>query len=424
MWLSLARCLVPFAAYLLLAASAFAFDFDMENGRLSELAGWVGQVTQKNYIVPPSLDTPLTLNLRGIPFESVESMFTAVVRSTGNHVIQESGFYLVQPGLPGSAVPDLLPASPFSGGSPGDLAGLSPVSLPPCDMFAVTTEHQDVTRLVPALTSLVTAGLCRGESVHVPQGGNVLLIGTTPERITDVKKVVALLDLPASRLLVRAVIFEETLTDAQALGVNLSAGGLSAFVRSLAPGVSLSPVSGGGVLGLLQGDFDLLVNAVISSDRVKVLSTPEILLDDRSQGRVSVGQNVPFITGAYKADENGGVSSFQTIERKDVGVTLNVFPVVLSPGLFKLKLQQDASSVSASSIASDIITNTRNINTEVTLRAGEVIYLGGLYSEDANGSITRVPLLSSIPYLGWFFRSHKSDLVKRRLSVILSVQTV
>jgi general secretion pathway protein D len=196
------------------------------------------------------------------------------------------------------------------------------------------------------------------------------------------------------------------------------------LIKSLAPGVALSPVAGGGVLSMIRGDFEVLANAVISSDRVKILSTPEILLDDRSQGRVSVGQNVPFITGQFKTNETGGTDTFQTIERHDVGVSLSVSPVVLSPGVFKLQIQQDASSVSSSTVASDVITNTRNINTMVTVHAGEVIYLGGLYSEDSNGSDIAVPLLSKIPVLGWLFKSHKTEIIKRRLSVILSVETV
>lgn len=418
MLLSLVRLISISGFFVSLSFSAYAFDFDLDNGKLSELASWVGQVTQKNYIVPPDLDKALTLNLRNISMDSVESMFAAVVRSTGNHIVQEHGFNIVQPGLLSADLP-AMPDFPFS-----DSAGLPSAEVPPCTMFTITAQHLDLSRVVQALSSLVNSGLCRGESVSVIQGGNTLLVNTTPDRIADVKKVVSLLDLPVDRLLVRAVVFEEAITDSKTLGSNVAAGGLTAFLRSLSPSVSLTPVSGGGVFGVLRGDFELLVNAVVSADHVKVLSTPEILLDDRSQGRVSVGQNVPFITGNYKTDDAGDVSSFQTIERKDVGVTLNVLPVVLSPGLYKLKIQQDASSVSNSSVASDIITNTRNINTEVTVRAGEVIYLGGLYSEDSGNQQVRVPVLSSIPYLGWLFRYNKNDQVKRRLSVILSVQTV
>jgi general secretion pathway protein D len=418
-WLSI----VSLVLGLFIASPVFAFDFDLENGKLSDLSTWVATVTGKNIIIPSSLDVPVTLNIKAVPLDAVFPMFQSVVRSTGNSLDKDGNFYIVSPGLS-------LPAGPVDSrgaaeAGPVDMETLfQEVKLDPCQIFAVNALNINVNTLLPALSVLVNSGLCFGESAFVPPGGNVLLINTTSERIEDIKAIISVLDVPASRLLVRAVVFEESLTDAENLGVNLSAGGMSGLIKSLAPGVALSPVAGGGVLSMIRGDFELLANAVISSDRVKILSTPEILLDDRSQGRVSVGQNVPFITGQFKTNETGGTDTFQTIERHDVGVSLSVSPVVLSPGVFKLQIQQDASSVSSSTVASDVITNTRNINTVVTVHAGEVIYLGGLYSEDSNGSDIVVPLLSKIPVLGWLFKSHKTEIIKRRLSVILSVETV
>ncbi|MCF8168213.1 MAG: type II secretion system secretin GspD, partial [Rhodoferax sp.] len=127
-----------------------------------------------------------------------------------------------------------------------------------------------------------------------------------------------------------------------------------------------------------------------------ILSTPNLLTLDNEEAKIVIGQNVPFVTGQYTnaaAGTANTVNPFQTIERKDVGLTLRVKPQISENGTVKLTIFQEVSSVQASSInsASGLITNKRSIESNVLVNDGAVVVLGGLLSDEYAGNGDKVP---------------------------------
>jgi general secretion pathway protein D len=167
-----------------------------------------------------------------------------------------------------------------------------------------------------------------------------------------------------------------------------------------------------------------LANALVDTADANILSTPNLLTLDNAEAKIVVGENVPFLTGSY-AQTTGGtgtpVTPFQTIERKDIGLTLVIKPQISEGGAIKLEIQQEVSSVSQSTVtgASDLITNKRALETTVVVDDGNTVVLGGLIKDDIQRNRQKVPGLGSIPILGALFRYKSDTKVKTNLMVFL-----
>jgi general secretion pathway protein D len=155
-----------------------------------------------------------------------------------------------------------------------------------------------------------------------------------------------------------------------------------------------------------------------------ILSTPNLLTLDNEEAKIVIGQNVPFVTGQYTNNNvgaTGTVNPFQTIERKDVGLTLRVRPQISENGTVKLTIFQEVSSVQASSVnsPSGLITNKRSIESSVLVNDGSIVVLGGLLQDEYAGNQEKVPGLADIPLLGFLFKSEARSRKKTNLMVFL-----
>jgi len=154
-----------------------------------------------------------------------------------------------------------------------------------------------------------------------------------------------------------------------------------------------------------------------------VLSTPNLLTLDNEEAKIVIGQNVPFVTGQYTNNNTnaGSVNPFQTIERKDVGLTLRVKPQISENGTVKLQIYQEVSRLDPASInsATGLITNKRSIESSVLVEDGGIVVLGGLLQDDFGNSQERVPGLGDVPLFGNLFRADSRSRKKTNLMVFL-----
>ena len=199
--------------------------------------------------------------------------------------------------------------------------------------------------------------------------------------------------------------------------LNLAAGG-----GTVTPGRGLN-------FGLAQqtnGVYVLgfLARALEENGDGNVLSTPNLLTLDNEEAKIVIGQNVPFVTGQYTNNNTGTtgtVNPFQTIERKDVGLTLKVKPQISENGTVKMAIYQEASSVVASSVGSSsgLITNKRSIESQVLVNDGQIVVLGGLLQDEYSGNVEQIPGLGSVPIIGNLFKSQSRGRKKTNLMVFL-----
>lgn len=272
------------------------------------------------------------------------------------------------------------------------------------------------------------------------------LVMTAPPRISkELREVIDRLDIRRAQVLVEAIIAEISMEKTFKLGFNFSglseaggfileAGGL-AQSTALAGAISGNPADIGAAIGGLPGatfggasirngdiEFIGLLRAVSTDADNNVISTPSLLAMDNQEAEISIGREVPFVTGSFSnTGGNNTVNPFTTIERKDVGVTLKITPHVIDNGTVELDIYQEVSGLVSSAVsgASDLVTNKRTIETTVIADNGEIIALGGLLEDDSTDGRTKVPVLGDIPLIGGLFRSKDKRRTKRNLMVFI-----
>lgn len=269
---------------------------------------------------------------------------------------------------------------------------------------------------------------------------NAIVVRGTPTAIAAIEPLITDLDVRRPQVQIEAAIVEITGDQAEALGVQLGAGaaaitgadGIASSSTTLGLPLRtilsvINPAAAGGLLSNgvsgnfgIGNNFSILLQALSTSTRANLLSTPSITTLDNTPAEIVVGQNVPFITGSYAATNGAATTPFTTITRQDVGIMLRVIPRIHAGNVVRLEVSQEVSSlVAAVSGAADLITNRRAIQTTVLADNGGTIVLGGLISDDRQNSRSQVPLLGDVPVLGNLFRSKSLSRNKRTLFVFL-----
>ncbi len=268
---------------------------------------------------------------------------------------------------------------------------------------------------------------------------NAVVVRGTPSAIAAIEGLITDLDVRRPQVLIEAAIAEITGEEAEALAVQLGTSGAALNqVEGAATSFSTAGPSLGAILDALDvpiagalgpgltanlaiGDnFSILVQALGTSSKSNLLSTPQITTLDNKVGEFIVAQEVPFVTGSILTDSSD-VTPYTSIERKDVGITLKVLPRINAGDTIRLEVVQEASSIAATQLtrATDLITNRRAINTTVLADNGQTIVLGGLTSDDYGQVKSQVPILGDIPILGELFKSRRESRQKRTLFIFL-----
>ena len=280
---------------------------------------------------------------------------------------------------------------------------------------------------------------------------NSLIISSAEANLGSIKNIISKLDIRRAQVLVEAIIVELSETAAKNLGVETiyngsdsdsvpigvtRFGGVGPDLLSIVGAasndqdVNLNNTALSSLLntqGLVTGFGDLsdggdkfigIINAIAQDTNSNILSTPSILAMDNETANLVIGQEIPITTGESLGTSNA--NPFRTTSRQEVGIKLEVTPQINEGSSVILNIKQEVSGV-AGVITSgiDLITNKRVIETTVLVDNGQIIVLGGLIDEDTQESVSKVPVLGSIPLLGKLFQSSSSTVVQKNLMVFL-----
>jgi general secretion pathway protein D len=292
-------------------------------------------------------------------------------------------------------------------------------------------------------------GVAAGSLVQADEATNSLIIQAPDGIYNNLRAVIEKLDIR------RAQVFVETLIaairtdllrdlglqwvaagsagDTGIVGINNSTQGRSIVGTILDPTGTLVNAAGL-TLAFLGGETTLpdgtkvrslagLAHALDQKGYGTILSTPNILTMDNAEAKITVAQNVPFVTGSFAQASGVGstVNPFQTIERQDVGIVLKVKPQISEGNVIKLEVFQEVSNVDPTPVggASDITTQKRTVQTTVLVDNGNTVVLGGLLDEQFNQDEQGITGLSSLPVIGGLFRTRKKTRSKANLMVFL-----
>ena len=213
-------------------------------------------------------------------------------------------------------------------------------------------------------------------------------------------------------------------------GTNFSATGRPSIIDiNVAAARGVPNVGSGlniGLLAVTNGITSLaaIARALQSQSETNVISTPNLITLDNEEAKIVVGENVPFITGQFTNTGGGATTNpFQTIERKDVGITLRIRPQIGEGGAVRMTIFQEQSSVKETTAAGTTnagpSTTKRSIENTVVVDDGAILVLGGLIEDRFVTSRSKVPLLGDIPFLGALFRSESRERKRTNLIVFL-----
>ena len=305
----------------------------------------------------------------------------------------------------------------------------------------------------------------KSSTIEADEGTNALIITADADEMAALEAVIRRLDIRRAQVLVVAMIVEMELIDGQDLGlqwlfVNDSGfygsninnqsraerlagairppeddddnGGDDEFdVADLAGALAGTP---GLSLGWGTVDDDLtmtvILNALKEQTNANILSTPSLLTLDNQEAYITVGQNVPFVTGSFTSTGtgDGAQNPFQTIERENVGITLQVTPQVNEGDSVVLDIKQEVSSIIAGGAtiaqASDVITSERKIQTKVLAGDGRIVVLGGLIKDDVQDGQQKVTILGDVPFLGRLFRSDSVSVTNTNLLIFIRLTII
>jgi len=340
----------------------------------------------------------------------------------------------------------------------------------PGNIHVVQLKNADATKLAQTLRSVMSGDTSAPSAPAVPQGAMPQVAGTAPSGggmiqadtasntlivtasepvYNNIRSVIEKLDVRRPQIFVEALIVEVTADKAAEFGVqwqNLT--GINQSGSNIIGGTNFGAAAGGNNIitasgnittvgqglniGIVNGtttipgvgtvlNLGMLARALETDTNANILSAPNLMTLDNEEAKIVVGQNVPFITGSYQTPTSGNTNNpFQTIERKDVGLTLKIKPQIMQGGTVKLQVYQEVSSVVASaSTSAGFITNKRSIESNILVDENQIVVLGGLIQDSVNNVQSKTPLLGDIPLLGHLFRYETRQRTKTNLMVFI-----
>jgi general secretion pathway protein D len=253
-----------------------------------------------------------------------------------------------------------------------------------------------------------------------------------------IRQVIKGLDRPKPQVLIKVVFLEVTYNNTSDIGVEGSiTRKLSSPLTGMASNVfgagSIGTVPpGAGLFTILGNDFQATLRAISQAGKTEILSRPSILTRNNQQATISIGQQVPLITGTRIDTQNNQINTFSY---QKVGVNLQVTPFITPEGMVEMILAPSISQLAdksqwvptssgpAGTVLSPVI-NSRSADTVVVVPDGQTVVIGGLMETDKIGSDSKIPILGDIPLIGILFKRQAKNYTKTELIIFLTPHIV
>jgi general secretion pathway protein D len=272
---------------------------------------------------------------------------------------------------------------------------------------------------------------------------NSLLVFASKEDMRKIKEIVSKLDVVLAQVLIEAVIISVGLTDSHDLGFSylqhpqtvgnwtgvgainnksfqtpanyvLNKNGVTNSSSSVIPG-------GFSYLMSFGDDLDVAVAAVQGNSRARILQRPRIQTSHNEPASIFVGESRPYPTSSYYG--GGAYGGYSSIQQLEIGVSLDVTPLINPDGLVVMDIHQKIDSfegnVTIQNVGDVPITSEKEAQAKVSVRDHDTIILGGLIETDKNANKSGVPFLMDLPLFGYLFRSTHHDEKRTELIVLI-----
>jgi len=272
------------------------------------------------------------------------------------------------------------------------------------------------------------------------EGSSSLIVGTSRRMYQQTMQMIQELDRPEPQVMISVLIAEVALSNSVELGIEVAGQDLhfsedailgpngiihgKGFDYVLGTDLGAAGLGLGGLNFTVTGeDFSFLLHALQQDSRIETLSRPILLVRNGEEGKIHIGDQVPYVESS-RLSETGQTQS--TIGREEIGVILEVTPHISPDGYVTIELKQELSGFTGENIqltegvSSPIITK-REVETNVTVRDGETVVIGGLITSRSSEAENKVPILGDLPVIGPLFRSTSVSEQKTELLIVLTV---
>ncbi|MBI4716257.1 MAG: hypothetical protein HY763_00470 [Planctomycetes bacterium] len=271
-----------------------------------------------------------------------------------------------------------------------------------------------------------------------------ILVTAPPEKMREIERLLKELDVRPKQVLIEATILRAELKDENALGIDFTIvggvdleklGATSSGIQNVTLGELpqdrlerfnasaitsfTKDVPGGGItVGVIKDQVAIFLRALEQVTDTTVLANPKVLALNKQKGQVIVGRRDGFLTTTVTETQ-----AVQTVEFLETGTQLIFRPFIGDDGFVRVELHPEDSVgfVNAQGLPSE---QTTEVTTNVIVRDGDTILIGGLFREVATDARNQVPALGSIPGLGNFFRSKNDTTAREEVIILLTVHVV
>jgi type IV pilus assembly protein PilQ len=261
--------------------------------------------------------------------------------------------------------------------------------------------------------------------LRIDAQSNKIIITDIPQKIKDIAKLFEAFDVREKQVLIEAKIVQVILKDEFQMGINWEAviekyKGLD-FKNNLQIFNSTNNTSKVAIGNLDKDHFTAMIQALQSVGKTRILSNPHITTTNNKEAKILVGTNQPYATSSIVSPGNGPVTTSENVTFIDVGVKLYVTPVIHNDGFITMKIRPEVSTVSSTITTSEgnqiPVVDTSQVETNIIVKDGVTIILGGMIKNEKSLNINKIPILGDIPFLGSFFQT--KDNLKQRTELVV-----
>jgi type IV pilus assembly protein PilQ len=385
------------------------FSIQVQDANLTEVLEMLGQLAGVNILASRDVQGRVSLNLQDV---NVDKALDAILRSQGYVHEREGDFIYVKSAAEATAMKQanrklITKIYQLHYINATEIQKLiSPILTPEIGRHAITSPAQS--GIAPTSTDAGGDGLSQRDT---------LLVQDFPEVIAEVDKILIELDVPPLQVMIEAKILSVALSDTMAFGVNFAllngAKGFPATGSMVPPaGESLSS-SAGLKYGFIQGDTHAFIKSLEAIADTSLVAAPQLRVLNKQKAELIIGQRLGYKTLAFN-----GTQTIENVQFMDTGTKLVFRPFISPDGLVRLEVHPERSRAKINEKTGLPNAETTEVTTNVMVRDGTTVVLGGLISEECREAIDRVPVLGSIPWVGGAFRN-KSEQVSRNEMIVL-----
>jgi len=396
----------------------------------------LADISGRNIVVSDAVTGNVTLRLQSVPWDQALD----IVLATKGLDMRENGNVII-----------VAPANEIAQREKADLASRQELE----QLEPLYSEYLQVNYAKASDLATLIGGTSAGSlltergAVSIDERTNTLLIKDTSQAISDIRQLVATLDIPVRQVLIESRIVVVNDQFSRELGVRWgytgvtergdgatfvtgNAGGIDDMVNSFINGTNLlpdandryqvttpvAPTAGSIGVGLLSSDYlvELELSALQAEGNGEVISSPRVITANQKEANIEAGVEIPY----QEASSSGAT----TTQFKDALLRLTVTPQITPDNRIIMDLE-----VTKDSVGEQVTTerggsvpsiDTRSVTTQVLVNNGQTVVLGGIYETDTREAETKVPFLGDIPFLGYLFRSTTMESKNTELLIFIT----